>query len=158
MIDLSTSTEIDASAETVWATLTELDRFAEWNPFIFDASGTPAVGASLRVRVKSGIRVPLTFRPKVIVCDKNRELRWRGQFLSRWLGAGDHTFSVEPTKDGRVRFVQHEVFTGLLPALFHRLLARETRTGFDAMNQALKERAEGARSARPTPTTNAAGA
>jgi len=100
------------------------------------------VGAKLRVRVKSRLRLPLVLRPTVTVCEANRELRWRGHVVTPWLGAGDHTFTVEPTRDGRVRFVQREVFTGLLPSLFRQLVARETRAGFQAMNDALKVRAE----------------
>lgn len=157
MIDLTTTIEIDASAETVWKNLIDLARFSEWNPFIREGSGTPAVGATLRVQVKSKIPVPLVFRPKVVVCEKNRELRWRGRFVSRWLGAGDHTFTIEPSPSGRVRLVQREIFTGLLPTLFQELLVREARNGFLAMNEALKERSErppgvdGAKLASPAP-------
>ena len=152
MIDLVTSTEIDAPAETVWKNLVDLERFSEWNPFIRDARGKPRIGAKLRLRVRSSLRLPLVFRPKVVACQENRELRWRGRFLSSWLGAGDHSFSIEPTAAGRVRFIQREVFTGVLPALLHELVVREARAGFMAMNEALKQRAEStacAASAKP---------
>src|SRR5215470_13279405 len=125
MIDLTTTIEIDAPAETVWKNLVDLERFSEWNPFICRGSGTPAVGATVRLQVKTTIPVPLVFHPTVVVCDENRELRWRGRFLSVWLGGGDHTFAIEPAPSGRVRLVQREIFTGLLPALLHRLVSRE---------------------------------
>jgi len=152
MIQLTVGHEIDAPAETVWEALTDLPRYHEWNPFIRSASGTPAVGARLHVRVRSGIRLPLVFRPTVLVCDEKRELRWRGHFLLPWLASGEHSFTLEPAGVGRTRFVQHEVFTGLLPPLVSRLLAREARRGFEAMNLALKARVE---SARPTPARGA---
>jgi hypothetical protein len=142
MIDLSVTTEINAPAETIWQTLIDLPRFREWNPFIRAASGTPAVGAKLRVRVRPSLALPLVFRPTVLACDANRELRWRGHFLTRWLASGEHTFALEPAGEGRTRLVQREVFTGLLPPLVSGLLAREARRGFDAMNQALKARVE----------------
>jgi hypothetical protein len=41
-----------------------------------------------------------------------------------------------------VRFVQDERFTGLLAPLVLRFIARRTWKGFEAMNQALKARAE----------------
>jgi len=47
-----------------------------------------------------------------------------------------------------VRFVQREVFGGVLPRLVSRVLVPEARRGFDAMNRALKARAEDAPSAR----------
>ena len=156
MIELSASTEIDAPASAVWDALTDLARFAEWNPFIRTASGTPAVGARLRVRVQSSLPFRLVFRPTVLALEKDRELRWRGHFGARWLARGDHTFTIRPSGDGRVRFEQREVFAGLVPRLAARRLERETRRGFDAMNRALKERAERAdRAQHPSPSAGA---
>lgn len=151
MLEIVASTEIDAPAEAVWDVLTDLPRFGEWNPFIRSASGTSDVGGEIHVRVQpsqgSLRKARLGFRATVLVCEKNHELRWRGHVLASWLGDGDHTFSIEPTTEGRVRFEQREVFRGLLPRLAGRLLQRETQAGFDAMNGALKRRAEAARSA-----------
>jgi hypothetical protein len=153
MIDLSVETDIRAPAEQIWRTLTDLPRFAEWNPFIRSAGGTPAVGAKLTLRVKPSLRLPLVFRPVVLVCDDNRELRWRGWFIARWIGSGEHRFTLKPGGDGTVRFVQQEVFTGIVPLLLGRLIAREARRGFEAMNAALKARVE---RARPAPAVGAA--
>ena len=142
MVELSVAHDIAAPAERIWKTLTDLPRFADWNPFIRFARGAPAVGKKLFVFVRPSLRVPLVFRPKVTVFDENQELRWTGHFLRPWIGAGDHSFKLEPTPEGGTRFVQREVFTGLLPALLSRLLVREARRGFEAMNQALKTRVE----------------
>ena len=142
MIELSATTDIQASPEDVWRTLTDLPSFAEWNPFIREASGRPAVGATLRVRVATGLGFRVGFRPTVLACEAAHELRWRGKWLAPWLGSGDHTFTVEPSSDGKVQFTQREIFSGLIPALVGRLLEGEVRRGFEAMNQALKARVE----------------
>jgi hypothetical protein len=42
----------------------------------------------------------------------------------------------------RVRLVQRERFRGILVPLVWRTLDRDTRRGFEAMNQALKQRVE----------------
>jgi len=42
----------------------------------------------------------------------------------------------------RVRFIQQEVFTGLLVSLFARLLGVNTQRGFEEMNNALKLQSE----------------
>jgi hypothetical protein len=57
---------------------------------------------------------------------------------------GEHTFSIEPLEDNRVRFIQREAFKGLLVPLFARSLETNTQQGFEEMNHALKERAEAA--------------
>jgi hypothetical protein len=144
-MEIVASIEIDAPAEAVWSVFTDLPRFAEWNPFIREASGTTRSGGEIRVRVQPSIDgLRLRFRATVVSCEPDRELRWRGHVVSPRLAEGDHTFTLEPMTGGRVRFVQREVFRGLLPRLAPRVLARETRRGFDAMNAALKRRAEGA--------------
>ena len=55
---------------------------------------------------------------------------------------GEHIFSIEPLGTNQARFVQREIFTGLLVPLFTRELDTNTRRGFEEMNQALKARAE----------------
>jgi hypothetical protein len=147
MIDLTVESEIRAPAAEIWKALADLPGFADWNPFIRSAAGELAVGARLTLRVKPSLPVPLVFRPTVLVCDANRQLRWRGRFLAPWIASGEHTFTLEPGGDGCTRFVQHERFTGLLPLVAARLIAREARRGFEAMNQALKARVERARPA-----------
>lgn len=142
MIEVSASKEIAASAETVWDVLTDLEGFARWNPFIRRARGKPEVGKEVHVRVRSSIGVPLAFHAKVLARADNRELHWRGHVLAPWLASGDHTFTIEPLGDHLVRFVQRETFSGLLPWLGRRLLAREARRGFAAMNSALDARAQ----------------
>jgi hypothetical protein len=147
MLELTAATEITAPAETVWRILTELGRYTDWNPFICEAEGSARIGGEVRVRVRSSTGLRLRFRATVTGYESGHELRWRGHFLSRALAAGEHVFSIEPTGEDRVRFVQRETFRGALPLLFRSLLERETRRGFDAMNHALRERAERATAA-----------
>ena len=143
MIEITATTEIAASAETVWGVLTNLDKFHEWNPFIREAHGTPEVGATVHVRVRPSLPgVRLAFDAKIEARTENKELRWTGHVLAPWLARGDHSFAIEPVDATHVRFVQRERFSGLLPWLGARLLARETQRGFDAMNRALEARAE----------------
>jgi hypothetical protein len=144
MLEIVASTEIAASAATVWKVLTDLPRFAEWNPFIRDASGATNVGDLVHVHVQSPFAARLSFHAKVLTCEPNHELRWRGHLLAPWLGDGEHTFTIEPMTPARVRFVQREAFRGALPHLARRLLLPATQRGFDAMNRALKQRAESA--------------
>ena len=142
MIEVTAATEIEASPEAVWRLLTDLDGFTAWNPFIREAHGKIEVGETVRVRVRPSQGVPLRFRAKVVERDEGRGLRWRGHVLADWLACGDHTFEIERLGDHRVRFVQREQFTGILPWLGRRLLAREALRGFDAMGRALAERAQ----------------
>jgi hypothetical protein len=154
MRDIIVDTAIAAPADRVWRILTELPSYPEWNPFIRRARGSLAVGGTVRVRVRAALGIPLRFRARIVACEPGRELRWRGQVGGEWLAMGEHSFRIEPAGEGQIRFVQEEHLGGLLPRLFHGLVAREARRGFAAMNRELAARAERAEAA-PDPASRA---
>ena len=142
MLLLRTEIDIDASGERVWRVLTDFSAYGEWNPFITSISGEVRRGARLKVRVQPSGGRGMTFRPTVLAADRNRELRWVGRLLFPGIFDGEHAFLITPLENGRVRLRQQETFRGLLVPLLRRLLDGQTRAGFEAMNRALKERAE----------------
>jgi len=142
MKELRSEIEIQASAERVWQLLTDFPSFPQWNPFIRKVSGNIQVGERLEVYIQPSGASGMTFRPTVLKAEPNRELRWLGHLLISGLFDGEHSFTIEPLGEGRVRFTQREVFTGLLVPLFARGLDTDTRRGFEEMNQALKSKAE----------------
>ena len=142
MLEVRASTEIHASPAAVWRVLTDLPRFAAWNPFIRRARGSTLVGDTVKVHVRPPLGIPLAFRATITESDHQRSLRWEGHVLARWLACGDHSFEIEPLPEGGVRFEQRETFSGLLPWLARRLLAPQARAGFEAMNAALAKEAE----------------
>lgn len=140
MIEVKAATEIDASAEAVWSVLTALEQFKAWNPFIRVARGSTEVGDEVSVQVQTSLGIPLAFHARVLSRADNRELHWLGHVAAPWLASGEHWFTIEPIDEHRVRFVQRETFSGLLPWLGARLLRREAKRGFEAMNRALEAR------------------
>ena len=84
----------------------------------------------------------MRMRPTVLAAAPSQELRWVGHNGVPGLFDGEHRFRIEPLAADRVRFVQEERFTGLLAPLVLRFIERSTRQGFEAMNLALKARAE----------------
>ena len=143
MTHLLTSISITAPPNRVWHLLTDFAGYPQWNPFIRRAIGEPMEGAQLEVYFQPSGARGMTFRPCVLKAEQNRELRWLGHFLIPGLFDGEHIFIIEPLEGGSVRFVQREIFTGLLVPLFMRWLEKDTRRGFEEMNRALKLRAEG---------------
>ena len=142
MKELHTEIEINAPAERVWEVLTDFASYPRWNPLIRWASGVPRTGEQLAVRIQPSGTRGMTFRPKILNAEPNRELRWLGHLFVPGLFDGEHSFTIEPLGHARVRFVQREIFRGLLVPLFSRGLDRDTRRGFEEMSRALKERAE----------------
>lgn len=142
MKELRSEIEIDSSAERVWHVLTNFAAFPQWNPFIRKASGDIQVGASLEVRIQPSGARGATFRPKVLKVEPKRQLRWVGHLRIPGLFDGEHIFTIEQLTPNRVRFVQRENFTGLFVPFLSRSLDRDTKRGFEEMNQALKSQAE----------------
>ncbi len=142
MGEVRVETPIEATAEAIWAVLTDLRHYADWNPFIRQVRGSLEVGGDVRVRADAGLAVPLRFSATVLAHEEARELRWRGHVGAPWIGSGEHAFRIEPIDETHVRFVQHEVFSGALPAVMRPVLERRTRALFSAMNNALKARVE----------------
>ncbi len=142
MKEVSAEIEIEAPAERVWQVLTDFAKFPEWNPFIRQMSGEVRTGAPLEVRLEPPGGRAMSFKPKMINVETNREMRWLGRLLIPGLFTGEHSFSIEALDEKGVRFIQHEKFTGLLVPFMAKSLDKDTKSGFEAMNRALKERAE----------------
>jgi hypothetical protein len=142
MKELHSEIEIAAPAERVWRVLTDFPSYPQWNPFIRRIRGEPKTGERLEVRLEPPGGRGMTFRPKLLNVEANRELRWLGHLFVPGLFDGEHWLTIEPLGESRVRLVQREEFRGLLVPLLARSLDDNTRRGFEEMNHALKERAE----------------
>ncbi len=53
----------------------------------------------------------MTVRPRILISEPGRELRWRGHLLLPGLFDGEHIFIIEPLVAGGVRIIQREIFT-----------------------------------------------
>ena len=140
--DIETAIEINASAADIWRILTDLPRYAEWNPLVIRASGSIMVGKRLDVAVQLPGRRPMSFSPILISLLPEREFRWVGTFATSALFAGEHSFRLIPESNGAIRFEHSERFTGFLPIFMGFHWYERVRQGFESMNQALKKRAE----------------
>lgn len=141
-MEISTEIDINASAQTVWRILTDFAEYPHWNPFIRQLAGSAQAGATLQAGIQPPGGKIMRFSPTLLAADPDRELRWRGHWLLPALFRGEHYFQIRPLAADRVLFVQGENFSGLLLPLFRASLNTGTRAGFQAMNQALKARAE----------------
>ena len=142
--ELTTEIEIHAPPDRVWRILTDFKQFAAWNPLITQAEGDIKEGARLRVHMKLPGRRAMISKLTVVVVRvaAERELRWLGHMLLPAVFSGEQSFELSPLGEGRTRFVQREVFRGLVVPFLPNALAAITRRGFEGMNVALKEQAE----------------
>lgn len=141
MRTVTATTDIEATAERVWRQLTDTGEFPAWNPFITRLTGTLAVGERLDVTIAPPGGRAMRFRPEVVHVEPYRRLEWVGRLGVPGLFDGRHGFTLEALDAGRTRFVQQESFSGLLVPFTATVLTR-VEAGFQAMNDALRRRAE----------------
>lgn len=140
--EVQTSIEIEASADEVWQVLTELEYYPAWNPMITRASGDLAPGARLHLRFETAGGRARDFRPRLLVVDPGRELRWLGNPSFPGLLVSEHYFRLGPTARGSCQVEHDMVFRGLLVPLLRSRADAATRGRFEDMNAALKRRVE----------------
>jgi hypothetical protein len=140
--ELHTEITINAPSDVVWQVLVDLDRYAEWNPFVVEASGRVGVGERLVNRLQPPGGRAMTFRPTVTEVDGGRVLEWLGRLGLPGVFDGRHRFELRATPSGGTTLVHTERFDGLLVRAMRSGLDTNTKAGFEAMNAALKTRAE----------------
>jgi hypothetical protein len=137
MTTVSAATWIDASPATVWAVLTDLSRYPDWNPLFPAAAGELAVGQRITLHRAPG-GFPATIRPRVTALTADAELSWESRLPG--LITGEHRFTLKPGNGGTL-VLQSETFRGILVRFSASALDR-AEAGFEALNAALKAHCE----------------
>lgn len=139
---IDTQILIQASPEKVWGVLTDFASYPRWNPFIVSIEGRAEWSERLRVHIQAGGERH-HFKPVVLQATAPTRLRWLGRVGFPGVFDGEHSFELRP-EGAATRLLQTESFQGFLVPLLWRKVGPMTRAGFEAMNRALKARAEAA--------------
>jgi len=133
---------INASPEKIWVILKNFDNYPTWNPFIKSIKGEVKVGNKITVRIEPPNAKGMTFKPKVLTYETNKQLSWLGQLFFTGVFDGEHKFELIDNGNRTTTFTQSEKFKGFLVPLFKKQLDNNTKKGFEEMNKKLKELAE----------------
>jgi hypothetical protein len=138
MTTVTATIQIDATPAQVWAVLTDLASYPQWNPLFPEASGELTAGSRISLKSRPSSGRPMTIRPRIVTVRPAAELRWVAS-LPGIIG-GEHAF-VLIGADGGTRLQQSETFRGVL-ASFARKAIAGAEADFRALNEAIKSRAE----------------
>jgi hypothetical protein len=141
MKEVYSEIQINASASVVWDILTDFEKFGEWNPFIKEISGTLKEGSELRIFIEPPNSKGMEFKPTLKKVETEKKIQWLGKIWIPKLFDGEHSWTINQIDDNTVLFIQKERFTGIFIPFFTKLL-KNTKSGFEMMNQNLKQRAE----------------
>lgn len=140
--EVRTEVTITSTPEKVWAILMNFNDYPNWNPFITSIKGNAIKGAKITAHIEPPDAKGMTFKPRVLAVEVNREFRWKGHLLIPGLFDGEHIFELIDNGNGSITFVQREQFRGIFVPLLKKMLDNNTRRGFEQMNLKLKELAE----------------
>ena len=139
---VSTTIEIDAPPERVWAVLADLASYPQWHPVFLSVTGQLAAGSTLTITTThptSGRA--MTANVKVRTAEPGTELRWVSKLLG--LTISERRFLLSPAAGG-TSLVQDGTYRGLGGGRGRGTVKTVSRIqdAFAAINQAIKERAE----------------
>jgi hypothetical protein len=142
MRKVHTQIDIDAPIRKVWDLISDLNNYADWNPFVVMGKGPVREGERVTVRAQPEGARATTFHPVITALVPERELRWLGHLILPGLVDGEHIHILEPLGENRTRYIHDDEFSGLLVPVVWPWLETATYKGFEKMNVALKKRAE----------------
>ena len=143
MINIETTITIHANASTVWSQLTNFENYPNWNPFIKKIEGQPIEGTTLKNTLQLEGQKSQVFKPTILKVIPNKEFRWLGSLFIKGLFDGEHYFILKPVNSNQTELIHGENFSGILARMIYKMIGAQTKKGFEAMNEVLKEQCEG---------------
>ena len=138
MKHFSSTVDIAAPAEMIWAILTDAAAYPSWNSTVERIEGHIALGEKVSVYTKSD--PARAFPLKVSEFEPGRKMIWSGG-MPLGLFTGTRSYKLEPQKNGHVTFSMSEEFSGLLALLITRSIP-DLQLAFETFAADLKRRAE----------------
>jgi hypothetical protein len=114
MRTLETRFSVPQGPDQVWSVLIDFPSYRRWNSFLREASGEVGVGKKLNITLFLSSGRKMSFKPKLLVVDKDRELRWMGRLIVKGLFDGQHYWVLRRNAGGGTDIVHGENFKGLL--------------------------------------------
>ena len=127
--------EIQASADTVWRILTDIDRWSQWHPDISMAKLKGELEEGAKFRWKSG---GFSIKSTIEEMEPGRRIVWSGK---GWGIRAVQAWTLKPSADG-VQLVIEESLRGWMPRLFKRAMLGSMNQGLESWLRNLKFKAE----------------
>lgn len=141
---LHTEIMIQASPQTIWGILADIDRYSEWNAVLPHVAGRMVPGEYIDATICFSNAEAHQFRARLIRIIEGRELRWVSEVPGETISRAEHYFILTPLADGGTHLEHCEAFDGPLADLIWPMMDSVARRDYQDMNRALKARAEAA--------------
>jgi hypothetical protein len=132
-----TRTTIASAPERVWAILTDLPQWPQWNTTVVSTTGDIALGSKVSVTVKAN--PGRAFAVKVKSLDAPTRMTWVGG-MPLGLFTGTRTYTLT-ARDSGTDFAMEEIYAGPMAGLITKSIP-DLQPSFDEFAECLKHRAE----------------
>ena len=133
--------EIQSTPERVWEVLTGFRQISRMESITLPCRRQIIVGEKVDLTAKSASK-DMNLLCTVTAVEPNRQFSWKFHVVLPFLFRGEHIFKIEPIDGHKVRFIDREIFHGLLVPLQAKNLETNAKPAMIAMGEALKQRAE----------------
>lgn len=133
--------EINAPTPVVWEVVSDLPRYAEWNPFCLECVSTLKPGDPIDMKVKLMAK-PQAQREWMLEYVEGKRFAYRMKPVPLGMLSSYRSHELETAGDDRTRYHSYFHLKGWLRPLVTGLLGRKLENGFDGMSHAVKQRAE----------------
>ena len=133
---VATEIDVDASAEAVWDTLTDLDSWPRWLPGVKSMTmrGPFAVGSTFEWRAGPG-----TIKSEIVEAERPSRAAWKGRTMGM---DAVHAWRIEPLGPATTRVHTEESWNGLLPRVLRKMMHNSLEKSLDEALPAVKAEAE----------------
>ena len=132
---------VKAPAPVVWEIVHDVDRWREWNPLYRDVVGRIAFGETLRLRLALPDQPERELVATVLDWSPNEAIHWRTSHFGGFLRTVRY-LEIEAMSERGCIFSNGEIFRGLLSGAVLRQMRGSLRAGFEALGEAVRDRAE----------------
>jgi uncharacterized protein YndB with AHSA1/START domain len=110
--EISTSIEIAATPQNVWAVLADLASYPQWHPAYRSVTGQLAAGSKLTITTTDpATGHPKTVKVKVLTAEPGTELQWSSKLLG--IPVNKRRFLLSPSSGGSTLLMQTGTYRGL---------------------------------------------
>ena len=132
---------IQAPDEIVWELLSDIPRWSTWNPLYPRAEGEIRIGHRWDLDLALPGQAVRTINPVILDWAPFDHIHWRLDMMRGWVRTV-RFLEIEKMGDENVIFSNGEIFDGWMGPSAARRLRRPILDGFEALNAALKAKAE----------------
>jgi hypothetical protein len=132
---------IQAPAEVIWEIIHDISRWQEWNPTYPRATGEVRIGDTLTLALALPGQPEQEIKAKVLDWVPNEQLHWQLSMMGGLIKTLRY-IEISPLAETGCVVDNGELFGGLMGPSLGKRMRGPVRRGFQAMNEALKARAE----------------